>query len=245
MQFLLHSAPDKLWGISVSASTHYQVTLQASDDQPAEAIACGKIVCVGRNYAAHAAELNNPIPDEPILFLKPATALCSLANDIQIPTTRGAVHHELELALLVGRPLRHATTDEVHQGISGVGLALDLTLRDLQSELKKKGLPWDRAKGFDGACPVTEFVPLANDFWKQPSEFQLLRNGELQQQGNSQQMLFAMDRLVAHMSTQFTLLPGDIILTGTPAVVGPLQPGDALKAILPGRIEITTQVIGE
>lgn len=227
------------------ANTNYQISLPAFGNQSATTVDCGKVICVGRNYAAHAAELNNPIPDEPILFLKPITSLCSFADKIKIPTHRGAVHHELELALLVGQPLSHASIDEVQKGIVGVGLALDLTLRDLQTELKKKSLPWDRAKGFDGACPISDLLPLPDDFWNQPSHFQLFRNGQLQQQASTDQMLFKMDQLVAYMSTQFTLLPGDIILTGTPAGVGPLHPEDEITAVLSGQLEISARVTGE
>lgn len=217
-------------------------TISVKGEQRDEAVSCGKIVCVGRNYAAHAAELNNPVPDTPILFIKPATALCTMSPQIQIPKGRGSVHHEVEIALLVGQTLSHSSPLEARQGICAVGLALDLTLRDLQTELKQKGLPWERAKSFDGACPVTPFYPLPVRFWSQPSQFELQRNHQVQQQGRSDQMLFAMDQLVAFMSTQFTLLPGDLILTGTPAGVGPLAEGDQLQLSLDDYLTVTTQV---
>ena len=192
----------------------------------------GKIVCVGRNYAEHARELNNPVPSQPILFIKPADAAVSMAPSFCIPQGQGAVHHELEIALLIGQRLCHSTEDEVRAAIAGVGLGLDLTLRDVQDGLKTKGQPWEIAKGFDGACPLSDFVAASKvDSWQQLS-LTLVRNGQVQQQGNSADMLFPLLPLIAHMSRIFTLNPGDIIMTGTPAGVGPLQSGDQLEARL-------------
>ena len=191
----------------------------------------GKIVCVGRNYAAHAAELNNPIPDAPLLFIKPATAAVPLERPFSTPRDRGAVHHELELAILIGAPLARADANAVAPAIAGIGLALDLTLRDVQDRLKRDGHPWERAKAFDGAYPVSDFVPAA-DLNLQDLTLQLWRNGQLQQDGFTGQMLFPVTALIAEISREFSLLPGDIVSTGTPAGVGPLQPGDALVATL-------------
>lgn len=200
------------------------------DDKPF-AHALGKIVCVGRNYAAHAAELNNPIPTEPILFIKPASAACNLAEPLQIPQGRGSVHHETELAILIGAPLRHATAAQARAAIAGIGLALDLTLRDVQDKLKKEGQPWERAKAFDGAYPVSTFIsPQHIDLQK--LSLQLYRNNHLQQDGNTSQMLFGAIDLIVEISNTFSLQPGDIVSTGTPAGVGPLQSGDHLVALL-------------
>ena len=194
----------------------------------------GKIVCVGRNYAAHAKELNNPIPSEPILFIKPASSAVPIAPTFSIPTDQGSVHHELEIAILIGEALTKATEDQVAVSIAGVGLGLDLTLRDVQDKLKEKGHPWERAKSFDGACPLTEFVsvslPSKGDW--QSLGLKLEKNGQLQQQGSSAEMLFSILPLIAHMSQNFSLQPGDVILTGTPAGVGPLKVGDSLLAEL-------------
>ena len=202
----------------------------------------GKIVCVGRNYAAHAAELNNPVPDAPVLFIKPADAACSAADPVVIPSDQGAVHHELEIAVLIGQRLCHATTEQVEGAIAGLGLGLDLTLRDIQSGLKEKGLPWERAKAFDGACPLTSFVSASEvRDWRDLS-FSLTRNGEQQQVGHSADMLNPVLPLIAHMSSQFTLNPGDIIMTGTPAGVGPLVAGDQLTLTLEDWIEVSTTV---
>lgn len=189
----------------------------------------GKIVCVGRNYAAHAAELNNPLPAAPLLFIKPATAAVALEAPFAIPRDRGAVHHETELAILIGSTLTNADPQTAAGAIAGIAVALDLTLRDIQDQLKKDGHPWERAKAFDGAYPVSGFVS-ATGIDLQNLTIQLWRNGILQQDGNTQQMLFPIIELLCEISRTFTLLPGDIVSTGTPAGVGPLLPGDELIA---------------
>lgn len=194
----------------------------------------GKIVCVGRNYAAHAKELNNPIPSSPILFIKPASSAVAAGPEFSIPQDQGSVHHELEIAILIGQTLKNASVDQVAESIAGIGLGLDLTLRDVQDQLKAKGHPWERAKSFDGACPLTDFVSVnlpSKDDW-QSIGLTLEKNGKLQQQGSSADMLFSILPLIAHMSQHFSLQPGDVILTGTPAGVGPLDVGDSLFAEL-------------
>ena len=190
--------------------------------------AVGKCVCVGRNYAEHAKELNNPIPQSPILFLKPADAVVALSPSFAIPTHQGSVHHELEIAVLIGKKIYQATSEEAMAAIAGVGLALDLTLRDVQSQLKEKGHPWEIAKAFDGACPVSEFITPEHILDWHNLPLSLIRNGQIQQQGNSAEMLFPIAPLLATMSQHFTLNPGDLVLTGTPAGVGPIEVGDVL-----------------
>ena len=152
----------------------------------------GKVVCVGRNYAAHAKELNNPIPSSPILFIKPASSVVPFASSFAIPNGRGSVHHELEIAILVGKPLVNASVQQVAVSIAGIGLGLDLTLRDVQDTLKEKGHPWERAKSFDGACPLTDFVSIDPQKLTNQQSFtlRLEKNGEVQQQGSSEDMLF-------------------------------------------------------
>ncbi|MFC6633422.1 fumarylacetoacetate hydrolase family protein [Microbulbifer taiwanensis] len=186
----------------------------------------GKIVCVGRNYADHAAELNNPVPENPLLFIKPATAAVPMAEPVHLPAGRGGCHFEGELALLIGAPLTGANAAEVPAAIAGLGLALDLTLRELQSQLKKDGHPWEIAKGFDGACPLSPFVKLdwAPDW--DGLTYSLWLNGELRQRGKTAHMLTPILDLVAYISGHFTLQPGDVVLTGTPAGVGELLHGD-------------------
>lgn len=193
--------------------------------------ALGKIVCVGRNYAAHAAELNNPLPSAPLLFMKPASSAVALERPLHLPVGLGSVHHEMEMAVLIGAPLRNAGEREIVAAIAGVGVALDLTLRDVQDQLKREGHPWERAKAFDGAYPVSGFVS-AQGLDLQNLTLQLWRNGKLQQDGNTGHMLFATLDLIAQISQIFSLQPGDIVSTGTPAGVGPLASGDKLVATL-------------
>lgn len=202
----------------------------------------GKIVCVGRNYAAHAKELNNPIPTEPLLFIKPATAAVAMERPISIPRGQGECHHELEMVLLIGQPLSDAAPEEAIAAVAAVGLGLDLTLRDVQARLKAKGQPWERAKSFDGACPLSRLVDAAGMDLMALS-LRLEVNGELRQSGNSRDMLFPMTDLLADISRVFTLLPGDLVMTGTPAGVGPLNSGDRLTAELGDLLSVESRVV--
>jgi len=203
----------------------------------------GKIICVGRNYADHAAELNNPVPDEPLLFIKPATAAVDMTQPIHMPVGRGSCHFEGELSLLIGERLSNANAAEVSPAIAGLGLSLDLTLRDLQARLKKAGYPWEKAKGFDNSCPLSPFVKL--DWlpdWDKLS-YSLWLNDELRQRGKTEHMLTPILDLVAYISSYFTLEPGDVVLTGTPAGVGELQHGDKLVMQLEDDwLQVETQV---
>ena len=200
----------------------------------------GKIVCVGRNYAEHAQELNNPIPLEPLLFIKPESSAVRLTEPLRIPI--GECHYETELAVLLGAPLRHATPAEVRQSIRGLGLALDLTRRDIQTHLKAQGHPWEIAKGFDGACPLSDFVAIEHFSDLTNVTFSLQINGQLRQKGSSAEMLNPVLPLLAYMSQHFTLKPGDVVLTGTPKGVGLLRHGDQLQLILDGRFVFETVV---
>lgn len=205
--------------------------------------ALGKVVCVGRNYAEHARELNNPVPSEPLLFIKPATSVVALADSISLPRGRGAVHYETEIALLIGKPLSGViSAEEASQAIAGVGLALDLTLRELQDQLKSKGHPWERAKAFDGACPLSPFAPIEQAPALTDLPLQLHINGELRQDGNSAEMITPIIALLQHIAGVFTLLPGDVVITGTPAGVGVLQAGDQLQLSIPGLMQHTTHI---
>ncbi len=202
----------------------------------------GKIVCIGRNYAEHAKELNNPVPDEPLLFIKPATAAVHITRPIELPQNRGEVHYETELAVLIGRPLTQASASEAEAAILGYGLALDLTLRDVQTRLKEKGHPWERAKAFDGACPLSPFVS-ADKLRGDNIGFSLDIDGERRQTGHTREMLNPVVPLIAHMSSQFSLMPGDVVLTGTPKGVGPLQSGQTLTLELEELLFLQTQVV--
>jgi 2-keto-4-pentenoate hydratase/2-oxohepta-3-ene-1,7-dioic acid hydratase in catechol pathway len=196
-----------------------------------------KIVCVGRNYAAHARELGNAVPETPILFMKPATALAPLVGGFAIPAGRGECHHETEITILIGKTLKDAGEAECHAAIAGIGLGLDLTLRDVQNELKKKGHPWEVAKAFDGAAPLSAFLR-PDDFVLDDIRFSLTVNGELRQRGHSADMITPVLPLLAHISGIFTLEPGDVVMTGTPEGVAPLQAGDVLVLEMAGlRVE--------
>lgn len=214
---------------------------QWQDGRPAPWPA-GKVVCVGRNYAEHAAELDNPVPDQPLLFIKPATALAPLTDPVRLPTGQGDVHYETELAILIGETLTRAGEDEARGAIAGVGLALDLTLRALQSDLKARGHPWERAKAFDGACPLSAFVPLRDTDDPARLSFTLTIDGDTRQRGDTRDMVTAVLPLIAHISRTFTLQPGDVVLTGTPAGVGTLHSGQQLTLELDGRLQVQTSV---
>ena len=205
-------------------------------------LAPGKIVCIGRNYAEHARELNNPILTEPLLFMKPVTALVDITEPIAIDWDKGIVHHELEIAILIGEALTRCTREQAASAIFGVGIALDLTLRDLQNELKQKGHPWEKAKAFDGSCPLSAFEPIESFDALDNIELQLAVNGEKKQKGSNKHMLTGIVSLLEYISRWFTLTPGDIVLTGTPAGVGPLQPGDELQIDLIKHFSIQTVI---
>jgi 2-keto-4-pentenoate hydratase/2-oxohepta-3-ene-1,7-dioic acid hydratase in catechol pathway len=209
------------------------------DNHPCD-LPIGKVVCVGRNYADHIRELNNQIPNSPVLFLKPNTSLVNLHEPLSIPTHLGECHFETEMSLLIGEKLSNCSFEEAITGIIGIGLSLDLTLRDLQMELKGNGLPWEKAKAFDGSCPTSNFVSKnqCGDINKQ--QITLYQNNCLMQNDNSSKMLIPPSALVQYITTFFTLLPGDIVLTGTPSGVGPLQVGDELKLSLSKLISFKT-----
>lgn len=202
----------------------------------------GKVVCVGRNYADHIAELNNETPSEPLLFIKANNAMVAMHQDVVIPA-QGECHNELELALLIGQPLSCVSVEEAKKAVAGIGLALDLTLRDVQTQLKQKGLPWERAKGFDGSCPLSQFVCAENVDLEKHFEFQLKVNDVVRQLGNTQHMLWPWPELIAHISHTFSLFPGDVVLTGTPKGVGPLNAGDRIAASLGEELQVETRVV--
>jgi 2-keto-4-pentenoate hydratase/2-oxohepta-3-ene-1,7-dioic acid hydratase in catechol pathway len=206
------------------------------------ALPVGKVVCIGQNYQDHIQEMNSKTAPQALFFIKPTTALRPLAPSFVIPDQHGAVHNETEIAVLIQQPLTKATEAEVMAAIWGYSLALDLTLRDVQAELKKLGRPWDIAKGFDGACPTGGFVPAALVALPQQLQFSLKVNNELRQQGDARLMIRSISQMLVEMSQWFTLLPGDIVLTGTPAGVGPLQHQDQLQLTLGPWLDISTTV---
>lgn len=192
-----------------------------------------KIVCIGRNYAKHAAELGNAVPEEPILFLKPPSSLVASGEPIRIPTGIGSVHHEVELGVVIGERLEHATPPRTPAAIGGWCLAIDLTARDLQAAAKAEGRPWTVAKGYDTFCPVSKRLP-ATDVNPRDARLELLVDGEVRQDGSTSHMIWGVPDLLAHISTIMTLEPGDLVLTGTPEGVGPIEPGQTVEARLDG-----------
>jgi acylpyruvate hydrolase len=180
--------------------------------------------CIGRNYREHAKELNNPIPLKPLIFIKPEGAV-TRAPQIQLPEGLGQIHFECELAIKLNAELKPTS----------LALALDLTARAVQDELKKKGEPWTLAKGFIGSCPLSTEIPFPSDFTN--LQFEFYKNSQLVQRGAISEMIFSLPVLLQYLTQHFPLLPGDWILTGTPAGVGPLASGDVLKAQIPGRLE--------
>ena len=215
---------------------------QTQQDQTLD-LPLGKVVCVGRNYAEHAKELGNEIPDAPILFIKPATSVVSLENGFSIPQDQGSVHHEAEIALLISKQTKNISAENAWDYISHASVALDLTLRDVQSKLKEKSHPWEIAKGFDGACPLGKWVGISELSNKECIAIELIKNGEQKQVGDSTQMITSIPDLIAYISTIFTLQPGDVILTGTPAGVGPLENGDELTAVLDNQFSFHANVL--
>ena len=204
----------------------------------------GKVVCVGRNYAEHAAELNNPIPTEPLLFIKPGSCTVPMDDGFVIPQERGAVHFEAEIAVLIGKPLsKKPSEEEVRDAISGYAPALDLTLRDVQAKLKEKGLPWELSKSFDGACVLPPFVSAASFEDLTDIGIRLTINGEVRQDGNSAMMLNPIVPMIQHIAAHFSLQAGDVVLTGTPAGVGPFSVGDELVLELPGVSRFESRVL--
>jgi acylpyruvate hydrolase len=189
----------------------------------------GKILCIGRNYADHIKELGNETPDAPVLFMKPSSSVIDDGGTVVIPFYSRDCHHEAELALLIGKTGKNIPAERVMEHVAGFGVALDLTLRDVQSELKKKGLPWEKAKGFDTSCPLSSFVSTAKVRDPQNLNIRLTINGELRQDGCTSLMIHPIAKLVSYMSRMFTLEAGDVILTGTPAGVSQLKHGDEVQ----------------
>lgn len=192
----------------------------------------GKIVCIGRNYAEHIKELGNKIPDQPVIFMKPASTIVASGGTVVIPTYSNDCHHEIELAVLIGKEAKGVSAEEALGHVSGYAVALDLTLRDVQSVQKEKGLPWEIAKAFDTSCPLSAFVPADQVADPQNLQLKLTVNGQLRQDGNTSDMMRTIAELIAAVSSYFTLEEGDILLTGTPAGVDKICRGDRLEATI-------------
>ncbi|WP_114779417.1 fumarylacetoacetate hydrolase family protein [Botryobacter ruber] len=191
-----------------------------------------KILAIGRNYVAHIEELKNEVPEEPVIFMKPDTAVLRNNEPFYYPEFSQDVHFEVELLLRISREGKNIDTKFARKYYDAIGLGVDFTARDLQAKLKAKGLPWTLAKGFNGSAPVSEFLPLDQFPDLQNIDFSLQLNGEVRQKGNSSLMLHPFDAIIAYISRFITLKTGDIIFTGTPAGVGPVKIGDRLEGFI-------------
>ncbi|MFT5143675.1 MAG: acylpyruvate hydrolase [Rhodothermales bacterium] len=202
----------------------------------------GKVICIGKNYARHAAEMGSAVPTTPMVFLKPSTALIPAGGTVRIPPGIGEVHHEVELVAVVGDFARNVSLDRALEVVASYAVGLDMTARRLQGEAKKSGGPWTVAKGFDTFAPIGQPVAAAG---MNPGDLgiRLLINGRMVQEGHTSDMVFGIAQLIAYCSTVFTLEPGDLLYTGTPEGVGPVNPGDELTAEIDGLPSLHASVV--
>ncbi len=198
-----------------------------------------KIFCIGRNYIDHAKELNNPVPSEPLVFMKPPTALVVNNKPFYYPDFTQELHYEGELVLRICKNGRSVRPEFAHRYYDAVAFGIDFTARDLQQRLKQKGHPWEIAKAFDGSAPISVWIPLAELPNPRDICFQLKKNGAVVQEGCTRNLIFPFDTLIVHLSRYFTLQRGDMVFTGTPAGVGPVVIGDVLEGFIEGRQMLT------
>ena len=205
----------------------------------------GKILCIGRNYAAHAKEMNSAVPSEPMVFLKPSTALVGTGGTVCIPSRSSDVHHEVEIVCCIGKEGKNIPTGSAMSHIAAYAVGIDLTARDIQAEAKRKGHPWSISKGFDTFAPVSAFI--ASEVVGDPSDLsiELLVNNDIRQSGNTSSMIFDFATLVSYCSEVFTLKPGDLIFSGTPEGVGPIRKGDVLLARATGLPDLVVTVASD
>jgi 2-keto-4-pentenoate hydratase/2-oxohepta-3-ene-1,7-dioic acid hydratase in catechol pathway len=201
-----------------------------------------KIIAIGRNYQEHAKELNNPIPTEPVVFLKPDTALLKEGKAFYHPDFSNDIHFEVELIIKIGKEGKHITTKFARNYIEAIGLGIDFTARDLQQKCKEKGLPWEIAKAFDHSAPIGEFIPVNEIPDLNAIQFSLKQNQIVVQNGNSADMIFSFDDIISYVSQRFTLKKGDLIFTGTPAGVGKINIGDLLEGYISDRKMLSVPV---
>lgn len=201
-----------------------------------------KIICIGRNYVNHIEELQNERPDEPVVFLKPDSAILLKQHPFVIPEFSDDVHHEVEVLVKINKVGKYIDVKFAHTYYDEIGLGIDFTARDLQSKLKEKGLPWEKSKAFDGSAVIGEFYP-KNEFSSLESiNFELVNNGNVVQKGNSSHMIWKIDELISHVSQFFTLKKGDIIFTGTPEGVSAVKPNDILEGYIENKKSFRIQV---
>ena len=193
-----------------------------------------KIICIGRNYAEHAKEMKSEVPTEPVFFMKPDTALLKMNEPFYFPDFTKDLHHEIEVVLKISKVGKHIAEEFAHKYYDEISLGIDFTARDLQAQCKAKGLPWEKAKSFDSSAPIGKFVNKTELGDLQNLNFELKINNELKQKGNTSDLLFSFDKIIAYVSQFVTLKVGDLIYTGTPEGVGPVKIGDKLQGSLNG-----------
>ena len=193
-----------------------------------------KIICIGRNYAKHIEELSNEKPENPVVFLKPDSAILSKGNPFFIPSFSDDIHYEVEILVKINRVGKYIEPKFAHKYYDEIGLGIDFTARDIQAECKEKGLPWEKAKSFDGSAAIGNFYP-KEEFDLENLKFQLLKSNKIVQDGNSDAMLWKIDELISYVSQYFTIKKGDIIFTGTPSGVGKVVENDVLTGIINGK----------
>ncbi|MAR39458.1 MAG: 2-hydroxyhepta-2,4-diene-1,7-dioate isomerase [Flavobacteriales bacterium] len=191
-----------------------------------------KIICIGRNYLNHVKELGNDLPDEPLFFLKPDTSIQPKGHPFFIPHFSEDIHYETELVVRINKTGKHIKERFAHKYYSQIGLGIDFTARDIQQECKQKGLPWEKAKGFDGSAQISKSFIEKSELTLDNIPFSLEKNGEQVQKGNSKNMLFNFDKIISYISQFYTMKIGDLIYTGTPEGVGKVYPGDILKGYI-------------
>jgi 2-keto-4-pentenoate hydratase/2-oxohepta-3-ene-1,7-dioic acid hydratase in catechol pathway len=201
-----------------------------------------KIICIGRNYADHAKELGNEVPDEPVVFMKPKSALLQAHTPFYYPEFTNELHYEAELVLRICKNGKYIQERHAGNYYNGITVGIDFTARDVQDEAKKKGLPWEKSKAFDNSAAVGKFVDITPELNKKNINFSLLKNKELMQKGNSGSMIFSFDAIISHVSNYFSLNIGDIIFTGTPAGVGECVVGDELEVLLEDKTMLNFEI---
>jgi 2-keto-4-pentenoate hydratase/2-oxohepta-3-ene-1,7-dioic acid hydratase in catechol pathway len=223
----------------------FEIMKTITDPKTNESIPVGKIVCIGRNYAEHAAEMKSDIPDKPVIFLKPSTALISNGEFIILPKISNDVHHEVELVVAIGKNGKNIPGSKALSHVLGYAVGLDMTMRDLQGEAKKKGLPWSVAKGFDTSAPISKIIP--SDEIGNPNNLTIncRVNGQLRQSSSTNKMIFKIETLIEFISSIYTFELGDLIYTGTPEGVGKVTHGDLIEVELEGFVKISHPVKSE
>ena len=201
-----------------------------------------KIICIGRNYAEHAKELNNAIPTEPVFFMKPDTALLKDGEPFYYPDITKDLHHEIEIVIKINKVGKHIDEQFAHKYYDEIGLGIDFTARDLQAECKAKGLPWEKAKAFDHSAPIGKFISKDKLGDLSEIEFELKINGQSRQVGNTKDLLFSFDQIISYVSKYVTLKVGDLIYTGTPSGVGAVEIGDKMQGYIKGDLFLDFEV---